>query len=75
MNLTSNVCAKKWKVIELKKFFRKAHEVLDMDPNKLRNYLKEGDRRTFLMMFYQLSARKGLKVTEKSVKHLIDLES
>jgi len=64
------VC-KKWKVIS-KEILEESARGLDMDPNKLRNYLKEGDRGIFDDVLSAFS-EKRFKSDRKISKTLIDL--
>jgi len=65
------VC-KKWKVLS-KEILEESARGLDMDPNKLRNYLKEGDRTVFDDVLSAFS-EKRYKSDKKISKTLIDLE-
>jgi cytidylate kinase len=64
------VC-KKWKVLS-KEILEESARGLDMDPNKLRNYLKEGDRSIFDDVLSAFS-EKRYKSDRKISKTLIDL--
>ena len=64
------VC-KKWKVLS-KEILEESARGLDMDPNKLRNYLKEGDRGIFDDVLSAFSERR-YKSDRKISKTLIDL--
>jgi len=64
------VC-KKWKVLS-KEILEESARGLDMDPNKLRNYLKEGDRSIFDDVLSAFS-EKRFKSDRKISKTLIDL--
>ena len=64
------VC-KKWKVLS-KEILQESARGLDMDPNKLRNYLKEGDRSIFDDVLSAFS-EKRFKSDRKISKTLIDL--
>ena len=64
------VC-KKWKVIS-KEILEESARGLEMDPNKLRNYLKEGDRSIFDDVLSAFS-EKRFKSDRKISKTLIDL--
>jgi cytidylate kinase len=65
------VC-KKWKVLS-KEILEESARGLEMDPNKLRNYLKEGDRGLFDDVLSAFS-EKRFKSDRKISKTLIDLE-
>lgn len=65
------VC-KKWKVLS-KEILQESARGLDMDPNKLRNYLKEGDRGLIDDVLSAFS-EKRFKSDRKISKTLIDLE-
>jgi cytidylate kinase len=65
-----SIC-KKWKVIS-KEILEESARGLDMDPNKLRNYLKEGDRSIFDDVLSAFS-EKRFKSDRKISKTLIDL--
>ena len=65
------VC-KKWKVLS-KEILQESARDLDMDSNKLRNYLKEGDRGIFDDVLSAFS-EKRFKSERKISKTLIDLE-
>lgn len=65
------VC-KKWKVLS-KEILQESARGLDMEPNKLRNYLKEGDRGLFDDVLSAFS-EKRFKSDRKISKTLIDLE-
>ena len=62
---------KKWKVLS-KEILEESARGLDMDPNKLRNYLKEGDRSIFDDVLSAFS-EKRFKSDRKISKTLIDL--
>lgn len=62
---------KKWKVLS-KEILEESARGLDMDPNKLRNYLKEGDRGIFDDVLSAFS-EKRFKSDRKISKTLIDL--
>lgn len=62
---------KKWRVISKEILQDSAHE-LDMDPNKLKNYLKEGERGVFDDILAAFS-EKRFKSDRKINKTLIDL--
>ncbi|MBL7972391.1 MAG: cytidylate kinase-like family protein [Prolixibacteraceae bacterium] len=64
---------KKWKVLS-KEILQESARELDMDPNKLRNYLKEGDRSLFDDILAAFS-EKRFKSDRKINKTLIDLIS
>ena len=64
------VC-KKWKVLS-KEILEESARGLDMDPNKLRNYLKEGDRGIFDDVLSAFS-EKRFKSDRKISKTLVDL--
>ena len=64
---------KKWKVLS-KEILQESARELDMDPNKLRNYLKEGDRSLFDDILAAFS-EKRFKSDKKISKTLIDLIS
>lgn len=66
-----SVC-KKWKVLS-KEILQESARGLDMEPNKLRNYLKEGDRGIFDDVLSAFS-EKRFKSDRKISKTLIDLE-
>ncbi len=64
---------KKWKVLS-KEILEESARELDMDPNKLKNYLKEGDRGIFDDVLSAFS-EKRFKSDRKISKTLIDLIS
>ena len=66
-----NLC-KKWRVIS-KEILEESARGLEMDPNKLRNYLKEGERSIFDDVLSAFS-EKRFKSDRKISKTLIDLE-
>jgi len=63
---------RKWRVIS-KEILEESARGLEMDPNKLRNYLKEGDRSIFDDVLSAFS-EKRFKSDRKISKALIDLE-
>ena len=63
---------RKWRVIS-KEILEESARGLEMDPNKLRNYLKEGDRSIFDDVLSAFS-EKRFKSDRKISKTLIDLE-
>jgi cytidylate kinase len=67
-----NSC-KKWKVLS-KEILEESARELDMDPNRLKNYLKEGDRSIFDDVLSAFS-EKRFKSDRKISKTLIDLIS
>ena len=69
--LEKQCVGKKWKVIS-KEILEESARGLDMDPNKLRNYLKEGDRSIFDDVLSAFS-EKRFKSDRKISKTLIDL--
>lgn len=69
--LDSQTICKKWKVLS-KEILEESARELDMDPNKLRNYLKEGDRSMFDDILSAFS-EKRYKSDKKISKTLIDL--
>jgi cytidylate kinase len=64
---------KKWRVVS-KEILQESARELDIDPNKLRNYLKEGDRSMFDDILASFS-EKRFKSDRKITKTLIDLVS
>jgi len=69
--LDKQCLCKKWKVIS-KEILEESARGLNMDPNKLRNYLKEGDRGIFDDVLSAFS-EKRYKSDRKISKTLIDL--
>jgi cytidylate kinase len=65
-----SIC-KKWRVLS-KEILEESARELDMDPNKLRNFLKEGDRGLFDDILTAFS-EKRFKSERKISKTLIDL--
>lgn len=65
--------ARKWKVLS-KEILQESARELDMDPNKLNNYLKEGDRTLFEDILTAFN-EKRFKSDRKIRKTLIDLIS
>lgn len=64
---------KKWRVVS-KEILQESARELNMDPNKLRSYLKEGDRSVFEDILAAFS-EKRFKSDRKITKTLIDLVS
>jgi cytidylate kinase len=64
---------KKWRVVS-KEILQESARELNMDPNKLRNYMKEGDRSVFDDVLAAFS-EKRFKSDRKITKTLIDLVS
>lgn len=73
IELEKQATCKKWKVIS-KGILEESARELEMDPNKLRNYLKEGERRVFDEILSAFG-KKRLKSERKINKTLIDLIS
>jgi len=69
--LDNHSMCKKWRVIS-KEILEESARGLNMDPNKLRNYLKEGDRSVFDDVLSAFS-EKRFKSDRKISKTLIDL--
>ncbi len=72
IELDKQCVCKKWKVLS-KEILQESARGLDMDPNKLRNYLKEGDRGLIDDVLSAFS-EKRFKSDRKISKTLIDLE-
>ncbi|MBL7967030.1 MAG: cytidylate kinase-like family protein [Prolixibacteraceae bacterium] len=71
--LDRQTICKKWKVLS-KEILEESARELDMDPNKLRNYLKEGERSMFDDILSAFSEKRH-KSDKKISKTLIDLIS
>lgn len=71
--LDQHTICKKWKVLS-KEILEESARELDMDPNKLRNYLKEDDRTMFDDILSAFSERRH-KSDKKISKTLVDLIS
>lgn len=70
-NLDKQTYCKKWKVLS-KEILEESARELDMDPGKLRNYMKEGDRTLFDDILTAFSEKRH-KSDQKIRKTLIDL--